>query len=123
MRPKVTDKVAIPEQSSPTCSLSLVEEQRNEHLAQTIIKNLQRRHIEGFYCTTGKEAVKKVLELIPDGRSVTWGGTMTVRDLGIPDALRGLLFQGQEEQHRPRVPARHRTGGVSIHKRKRAMSG
>ena len=39
------------------------KEQRNEHLAQTIIKNLQRRHIEGFYCPTGKEAVKKVMEL------------------------------------------------------------
>ena len=64
------------------------KEQRNGHLAQTIIKNLQRRHIEGFYCPTGKEAVKKVMELIPDGSSVTWGGTMTVRDLGIPDALR-----------------------------------
>ena len=64
------------------------KEQRNERLAQTIIKNLQRRHIEGFYCPTGKEAVKKVSELIEDGSSVTWGGTMTVRDLGIPDALR-----------------------------------
>ena len=64
------------------------KEQRNGHLAQTIIKNLQRRHIEGFYCPTGKEAVKKVMELIPNGSSVTWGGTMTVRDLGIPDALR-----------------------------------
>jgi L-lactate utilization protein LutB len=64
------------------------KEQRNELLAQTIIKNLQRRHIEGFYCPTGEDAVKKVLELIPDGSSVTWGGTMTVRDLGIPDALR-----------------------------------
>ena len=64
------------------------KEQRNGHLAQTIIKNLQRRHIEGFYCPTGKEAVKKVSELIEDGSSVTWGGTMTVRDLGIPDALR-----------------------------------
>ena len=65
-----------------------VAQVRNERLAQTIIKNLQRRHIEGFYCPTGKEAVKKVSELIADGSSVTWGGTMTVRDLGIPDALR-----------------------------------
>lgn len=64
------------------------KEQRNEHLAQTMIKNLKRRHIEGFYCPTGKDAVKKVLELIEDGSSVTWGGTMTVRNLGIPDALR-----------------------------------
>ena len=68
-------------------------ETRNEHLGQTIIKNLQRRHIQGFYCPTAEEAVKKVSELIADGESVTWGGTMTVRDLGIPAALksRGTL--------------------------------
>ena len=64
------------------------QELRNEQLARTIIKNLQRRHIEGFYCPTAEEAVKKVSELIEDGSSVTWGGTMTVRDMGIPDALR-----------------------------------
>lgn len=69
------------------------KELRNERLAQTIIKNLKRRHIEGFYCPTGAEAVNKVVELIEDGSSVTWGGTMTVRDLGIPEALkrRGTL--------------------------------
>ena len=69
------------------------QEQRNERLAKTIIKNLQRRHIEAFYCPTGDEAVKKVSELIEDGSSVTWGGTMTVRNLGIPQALkdRGTL--------------------------------
>ena len=69
------------------------KKQRNEHLAQTIIKNLKRRHIEGCYCATAEEAVKKVSELIADGSSVTWGGTMTVRDLGIPQYLkdRGTL--------------------------------
>lgn len=64
------------------------QEQRNERVAQTIIRNLKRRHIEGFYCATAQEAVKRVSELIEDGSSVTWGGTMTVRDLGIPDYLR-----------------------------------
>ncbi len=77
MTPQVTNKV-----------VSLVEKQRNECLAQTIIKNLNRRHMEGFYCATADEAVKKVSELIDDGNSVTWGGTMTVRDMGIPDFLR-----------------------------------
>ena len=69
------------------------QEQRNEQLAQTIIKNLKRRHMEGFYCATAEEAVKKVSELIEDGSSVTWGGTMTVRDMGIPQYLkdRGTL--------------------------------
>jgi len=64
------------------------QELRNERLAKTIIKNLQRRHMEGFYCPTAEEAKRKVSELIEDGSSVTWGGTMTVRDMGIPDFLR-----------------------------------
>ena len=64
------------------------KELRDERLAKTLIKNLKRRHIEGFYCPTAEEAVQKVSELIEDGSSVTWGGTMTVRDLGIPDYLR-----------------------------------
>ena len=51
------------------------------------------RHIEGYYCASAQEAVQKVSDLIEDGSSVTWGGTMTVRDLGIPEALkrRGTL--------------------------------
>ena len=70
MTPQVTNKVASP-----------VEEQRNERLAKTLIKNLHRRHIEAFYCSTKEEAVKKVSELIPNGSSITWGGSMTIRDL------------------------------------------
>ena len=70
-----------------------VEEKRNELLAQKLIKNLSHRHIEAFYCKTGEEAVKKVSSLIADGSTVTWGGTATVRDLGIPAMLknRGTL--------------------------------
>lgn len=64
------------------------KEQRNELLAGLLIKNLSRRNMEAFYCPTAEETVKKVSELIDDGSSVTWGGSMTVRDLGIPDALR-----------------------------------
>ena len=69
------------------------QEKRNERLARTIIKNLKRRHIDGYYCATPEEAVMKVSELIDDGSSVTWGGTMTVRNLGIPQFLkdRGTL--------------------------------
>ncbi|MBR1545471.1 MAG: lactate utilization protein [Prevotella sp.] len=64
------------------------QEERNQKLAERMIKNLNRRNMEAFYCPTGEEAVKKVSELIADGSTVTWGGSMTVRDLGIPDALR-----------------------------------
>ncbi|MBR5084814.1 MAG: lactate utilization protein, partial [Prevotella sp.] len=49
--------------------------------------------IEAYYCATSAEAVKKVSELIPDGSSVTWGGSMTIRDIGLPQYLhnRGTL--------------------------------
>ena len=60
---------------------------RNEKLAAKIIKNLERRYIKGYYCATSKEAVELVVKLVGDGNSVTWGGTMTVRDMGIPAAL------------------------------------
>ena len=33
-------------------------EMRNELLAQKIIKNLERRNMEGYYCKTKEEAVK-----------------------------------------------------------------
>ena len=63
-------------------------ELRNARLAERLIKNLGRRNMQAFYCPTAQEAVDKVLELIPAGSSVTWGGSMSIRDIGIPDALR-----------------------------------
>ena len=64
------------------------KEQRNERLAERIIKALKRRNMEAFYCPTAKEAVKKVSELIANGSTVTWGGSMTIREMGIPQALK-----------------------------------
>ncbi|MCH5307148.1 MAG: lactate utilization protein [Prevotella sp.] len=63
-------------------------EKRNQQLGTRMVKNLERRHFTAFYCATAKEAASKVSELIPDGASVTWGGTMTVRDMNIPEMLR-----------------------------------
>ena len=64
------------------------KEVRNQRLAERMIKNLNRRNMEACYCPTAAEAVKKVSELIADGSSVTWGGSMTIRDMGLPQALR-----------------------------------
>ena len=69
------------------------KEQRNLRLAERMIKNLNRRNMEACYCPTAAEAVKKVSEMIADGSSVTWGGSMTIRDMGLPQVLhnRGTL--------------------------------
>ena len=68
-------------------------EQRNERLGAKMVKAMQRRHFDAYYCATASEAKAKVNELIPEGASVTWGGTMTVRDMDIPNMLqeRGTL--------------------------------
>jgi len=62
-------------------------EARNEKLAQTLINHLKRRHINGYYCPTAAQAVKQALQLIPTGSIVTWGGSVTVRDMGLTQAL------------------------------------
>ena len=49
---------------------------------------LRKRNLEGYYCSTAAEAVEKVLELIPAGDVVSWGGAATAEELGIKDRLR-----------------------------------
>lgn len=60
---------------------------RNRLLADKLIKNFARRHMEAYYCPTKEEAVKKALELIPEKSSIIWGGSMTIRDMGLVKAL------------------------------------
>ena len=63
-------------------------EKRNEKLAHKLIANLERRHFEAYYCNTSAEAVELVTSLVPEGSTVTWGGSASIRDTGITDALK-----------------------------------
>lgn len=60
---------------------------RNEKLAAKVLKGLEKRHFEGHYCETKEEAVKLALSLIPEGASVTWGGSDTIRSIGLTKAV------------------------------------
>lgn len=57
--------------------------------ADTIIKNLRLRRMEGYYCESSEEALRLVMDMIPAGTSVSFGGSMTLAEVGIHDALRG----------------------------------
>ena len=59
-----------------------------ETAAETLIKNLNKRGMEGYYVDNGKEAVEKALSLTTPGSSVSWGGSMTITDIGLIDALK-----------------------------------
>lgn len=62
-------------------------EQRNALVAERLVKALERRNISADYCPTAAEAVRRVSDMIADGSSVSWGGSMTIRDMGLTEAL------------------------------------
>lgn len=59
----------------------------NEKRGNTVVKNLQGRGFDACYCKTGEEAKEKALEWIKEGASVSWGGSMTIRDIGLTKAV------------------------------------
>ncbi len=56
--------------------------------ADTIIKNLKLRRMEGYYCENGKDALELVKSMIPSGTTVSFGGSMTLAEIGVLDDLR-----------------------------------
>lgn len=64
-----------------------------ENVANTIIKNFNKRKIEGYYCPDKKSAVQKALELIPKGASIGWGGSMTLLETGLMEAVKNRDYK------------------------------
>lgn len=60
--------------------------------AEVLIKNLQSRHFEAYYCEDKQAALEKALSLIPKGASVGWGGAMTAQQIGLMDAVKSGKF-------------------------------
>lgn len=60
---------------------------RNQMLAQKVIKGLESRGMEGYYAETKEEALKTALDLIPDGSVIGWGGSASVQEIGLIDAV------------------------------------
>lgn len=54
-----------------------------------LVKNLQKRHFEAYYCQTKEAALEKALELIPEGATVGWGGAYSAIQIGLIQALNG----------------------------------
>ena len=54
---------------------------------EILVKNLNSRHFEAYYCTDKAAALKKALELIPEGATVGWGGALSAQQIGLMDAV------------------------------------
>lgn len=56
--------------------------------AETIIKNLEKRNMEGYFAETKEEAVRIIMEcFLTPGTSVCFGGSMTLKESGLMDAI------------------------------------
>lgn len=64
------------------------KKQQQKILADQLIANLAKRNIEAFYCTNGSDAAQLASSLISESSSVGWGGSMTLKEIGLMDLLK-----------------------------------
>lgn len=67
-----------------TAPVEILYDKRGPKVAEA----LKKRHFDAYYCQTGEEAKKLVMELIPSDHVVSWGGSLTMQQLGILDEVR-----------------------------------
>jgi len=58
--------------------------------AEYVIEGLRERNMNGMYCATKEEAVETICSMIPAGSLVGLGGSVTVVESGLIDALRKM---------------------------------
>ena len=71
---------------------------RNQLLAQKVIKGLESRNMKGYYAADKEEALKIALELIPENSTVTMGGAMSAREIGLVDAIKNGNYRFIERE-------------------------
>ncbi|MDO4179496.1 MAG: lactate utilization protein [Phascolarctobacterium sp.] len=60
----------------------------NDLLGATVKANLEKRGFEAYYCENKETALVKALELIPETDVVSWGGSVSISEIGLLDAVK-----------------------------------
>ncbi len=68
--------------------MSTPKQQYYENLADSLIDKFNLRGIEGYYCETKEEALLTAKRFLTPGCSVSWGGSMTLEELGLIEDLK-----------------------------------
>lgn len=71
----------------------------NKLKIEKVIKNLTRRNMTGYYCETSEEAIEQIMALTPEGSVVSWGGSVTLDQLGVKEKFK----EGPYEVNDPNV--------------------
>ena len=59
-----------------------------ETAAETLIKNLDKRGMEAYYVDNKDDTLKMALRFVTPGSSVSWGGSMSINEIGLIPALK-----------------------------------
>lgn len=64
-----------------------VKEEYNKLIAKKVISALENRNMAGYYAATKAEAVEIALGLMEKGSTVSWGGSESLKEAGLIDAV------------------------------------
>lgn len=64
------------------------KEMRDSLRGEQVVKALKLRNMEAYFVDTKEAALKKALELIPEGSSVGWGGSASIEEIGLKSAVK-----------------------------------
>lgn len=78
------------------------QQERNQKLGKRMVTALNSRQFEAYYCDTREEAVEKALALIPQGDTVFWGGSQTIREIGLTQKVKDAGYTAFD---RDQIPA------------------
>lgn len=56
--------------------------------AETTIKNLQKRNMEGYFFEDSASCVNAITQMMTEGSVVSWGGSESIKECGLMNALK-----------------------------------
>lgn len=63
-------------------------ESARELQAKNLISAIEKRNMTAYYCENKEACLQKVLEILPEGCTIAWGGSESIKEAGIPDAVK-----------------------------------
>lgn len=56
---------------------------------ENVIKNLEKRNMEGYFFEDSTSCVSAIIDMMEEGSVVSWGGSQSVLECGLMDAIQG----------------------------------
>ncbi len=73
----------------------------NEKLLKTAAA-LKKRGFDAYVCENTEAALEMALSLLKEGESITWGGSKTIRDMGLTELVKTKSFSVFDRDELPR---------------------